>query len=268
MAGNLLGARQKRLLTYSVAGFLPLVSMALGLFITSNLILTFGVSFIVAAIGLFLVHRVTMNALARAEIEGLPLLGTYDSLGTIHYYNVHVDVADRIARARVDGKDVETMYTRENIFNLIFHRNKVPAWSDETHDHILIPKKDGFDTTFSMSATPCFLYNRRTGTFWTKSEFGKKEDGAILESLVAYSNYTVKEMGKYMKEYVQSLIDKLLQRVDIYKAGSIILILIAIFALILFGPKLWESISGVAGTAANAAGSALPVEASGPPIGG
>ena len=268
MAGELFGARQKRLLTYAIAGFLPMISMALGLFITGDLMISFIVSFAVACMGLFLVHKVTMNALSRLELDGLPMIAPLDSLGTIHFYNVIVSSAERIARARIDGQDLETIYTRENIFNTIFHKTPVPGCSYETHDHILIPKKDGFDSTFSMHAAPTFFYNRRTKTFWTKSGMGQVEDGSTLESMVAYLNYTVKESGKYMKAYVQSLVDKLLQRVDIMKEGAIVLILLAIFALILFGPKLWESFSGVTSSAAGALAPSLPVEASGPIIPG
>jgi hypothetical protein len=254
-------AQQKRIISYMFAGLLPITLIYGALLFNLGVFFSFGIGIIVAFIGMILVHIVTVNALTNYELGGNPMLVTSDSLGVLNFYSVVVSPQDRVASAKVDGKDVNAAYSASSIFETIFRKEKVPAWSDQTHMHLLIPKEDAYTHTFSGRGTPTFLYNRRGSWFWTKSKFSGVEDGMILENTVSYLTYTTRNFEEYTRNYARSAIDKLWSKFNTPNLWLLLIVGGLILVLVLYGGDIAnyfnQFISG-GGEAVAKTGAALP----------
>lgn len=265
---GMIGPWQKRIVAYFFAGFLPLVIVYLALLLNLGVIVSFIGGFIISIGAMIIVHKVTLNALANFELNGQPVLQTTDSLGVLNYYNLSVHPEERIAAAKVDKKVAGTAYSTSNVFEAIFHKEKVPAWSDKTHMHIMIPKEDAYTHTFSMRGVPTFLYNRRGNWFWTKQAFTGIEDGLILENTVAYLAHSTKNFEESTRNYGRSAIDKLWEKFNTPQIWMLVIGLVVIVLLIAFGPKIIDMASGMFGNAAGpiaqASGALAPIEATQP----
>jgi hypothetical protein len=238
-------ARQKRLFVYMVVGFVPLVIVYVGLLFGLGSLLSFVAGGVVALIALMAVHNVTMNTLSRFELDGAPVLQTADSLGVLNFYQLSVAPKDRIASAKVDAKNVQTSYSVSNVFYSYFNKEKIPAWSDETHFHVLIPKGEKDATTFKSQAVPTFLFNRRLNSFWTKSSFAQVEDGMTLENNVSYLAYSTRNFEESTRNYARSAIDKLWEKFIGGNLWIIIAVLVIILLLFIFGGDIVNFANGL-----------------------
>lgn len=258
--------RQKRLMVYAVSGFVPLIIAYFTMLLGLDLYLSFGAALLVSMVCMFLVHRVTMNPLAKFELDGDPMLQTMDSLGVLNFYSLFVAPEDRIITAKVEGKDVKTSYSTTNIFESIFHKEKIPAWSDATHMHVMIPLADAYTHTFKSRGVPTLLYNRRTNSFWTKMGFSGIEDNMVLENNIAYLAYSTRTFEQTTRDYARSAVDKLWEKVNVPGMWVIIILLVLVVIFLFFQDDIMGFVNGVGGTISGVPTtvSTVPVEASGP----
>ena len=261
----MLGAWQKRLMVYFAGMFIPLVIVYIALLLGLGVIVAFLGGFIISLATTFMIHKVTLNPLAKWELDGIPMLQAVDSLGVLNFYPISVSAQDRVANARVDGKDIAASYSQSNIFETIFHKEKVPAWSTETHMHIIIPKKDAYAHTFKARGVPTFLYNRRGAWFWTKNKFSSLEDGMVLENSVAQLAYSTKNFEEATRNYARSAINKLWEKFNKPGLMWIVIILVILLGLLIFGEDIMAFVeplmSGPVGSLTQASNSLVPTEA-------
>lgn len=262
---GLLGAWQKRLISYFILGFVPLLIVYVALLLNLGVLIAFLGGFILSIGGMFIVHRVTLNALASYELNQTPMLQTLDSLGVLNFYPMFVSPEDRIASAKVYGKPVATPYSTANLFEAIFHKKQVPAWSDETHMHILIPKQDAYTHTFNSRGVTTFVFNRRGNWFWTKSGLSGVEDGLTLENTVAYLAHSTKNFEESTRNYARSAVDKLWEKFNTPALWMLAVAVLVIIVLVVYGGDIISfatgAVNGSTGAVSQANSALAPVEA-------
>lgn len=264
----MIGAWQKRIIAYLITIFFPIVSIYVMLLLGFGALPTFVVGFIFGIVGIVITHIVTLNAMSRFELGGTPAIIPIDSRGALNLYPMVVSSKERVLRAKLDGKEVEGSYGYDNIFEMIFHREKVPAWNDETHLHVLIPREDLRDHRLTMVGLPAFLYNKVGGWFWTKSELNKVEDGLVLENQLSHLEFSTREFEKHAKIYADRIVDKIWEKLTQPATMMFFIVLVLLVLALFFGGDILDFVSSFgakfSGAAAGAQNSLAPLEASQP----
>lgn len=249
--------KQKRFLVYSVAAFLPLLAfyITVSIFLDPNLGMVAALAIGMAAI--FLLHKVVMNPLSRMEEDGLPMLFTLESRGAIVASNIIVHSIEPIVEGKVGGQHFTAAYSRQTIFDMIFHNLPVHEWNDKTHIHLAIPKTEFYDSQFKLESARVMFYNRNLHLLLTKDLFRKMEEGKLLENLLVALKRETTRLSDTTEAYTQSAIKMFFKQFDLQKYGIIIIV-----ALVVIGGYLaWPAISQWLGMATEAARGPLTIAA-------
>jgi hypothetical protein len=216
-----------------------------------------------------------------AEGEGL-LLMSIDSTGIINDYVCQV--APPFVSAKVDGKEVKTVYDR-NIVHYFKEPIKATAefitsflTPDQTKDpkqvvealkeektievekgeeivtlKLKYRRKDENKLNFQMLNLPCLIYNRNLQVFLSKDDLAKLEMKGTVKHLILYVKKVAEELTSVLKDFARLVIE--LTRPGLLGGitpTNILIIILVIGLIIVGGIYILPHLQGAAGSAAAA----------------
>jgi len=254
---------------FILCGMLPIILFMLGTGMSSFI---YGVIFMFVGIiaSSVLASRLMRHAFTDM-LEGSGLCTfTLDSTGIIQPFIT--TLAAPFIHGTLKGKEVDGVYNRDMVAYITppvkSKMIKIPAefWKDKKERTVLImpSEKEKSDYLFSMNQWPCFLFNKNTDSYLSKDElstfekdlFTKNNSLFILKKTQQLSS-DIRDFARYIVEHAKPKKGGILEN----KKMLITIVLIIVFFIfaLLFGPAIYNTITGAASNSANILPSGGPI---------
>lgn len=211
----MVGYRIKKIVMLLVLGLVP---GALYPFLIVQFGIVMGTAVFIAIAVLFVVISIrVLHHPLLTVIEGKGMMaGTFDSSGKIEIFNV-VYNNPPILEGKYRGKDIETIFDRSLVHNLILHHDnavmqkaKVVDEKGETVkevDVLVLPeKKDEIVFAFEQRY-PFFIYNKNLGVFMSKESLSNLEKNVFTKHLILELLRKTSELANYMRDFGRYVIE-------------------------------------------------------------
>lgn len=178
-----------------------------------------------------------------------------------------VGVRNPYIYGRVDGQKVKDVFDRDAVFNMsqpqkVGWASRIEKSEDPKNTgglKIEITEEEFNRGRFAMFQYPVIIYNSSLKSILTKDMLSEIEKTSFVEHTVLYLNRNMEELTGIVRDFARHVVESLKPRGSFFSSWIVwvILAVVGIIFIVLFGPAIWNAISGLGGVA-DTGGSILP----------
>ena len=211
----MVGYRIKKIVMLLVLGLVP-GALYPFLIVWSGMMMGTAIFIAIAVLFVVITIRVLHHPLLTV-IEGKGMMaGTFDSSGRVELFNVAYSNPP-ILEGKYKGKDIETIFDRSLVHDLILHDDKAVMQKAKVVDKegkpvkevevlVLPERKDEY--VFALEKRyPFFIFNKNLGVFLSKESLSNLEKNIFAKHLILELLRKTAELANYMRDFGRYVIE-------------------------------------------------------------